>query len=68
MSHLIGVGTARCGTGLNAIDQRRITLVFILQRHKNFSYFSMQLGEPDCGKKDVPDFGGNVGNFLRVGA
>ena len=42
-------------------------LAFISQKHKKFSYFSMQLGEPDCSKKDVLDFGGNVGNILRVG-
>jgi SAM-dependent methyltransferase len=65
MSHLIGVGTARSGTGVNAGDQRRIRLAFISQKHNQFTYFSMQLGEPDWSKKDVLDFGGNVGNILR---
>jgi SAM-dependent methyltransferase len=65
MSHVIGVGTNRIGTGLNAVDQRRIMLAFISQKHNQFTYFSMQLGEPDWSDKDVLDFGGNVGNILR---
>jgi hypothetical protein len=65
MSHVIGAGTARSGTGLNAVDQRRIMLAFISQKHDHFTYFSMQVGEPDWSKKDVLDFGGNVGNILR---
>jgi SAM-dependent methyltransferase len=65
MSHLIGVGTARSCTGLNAVDQRRITLAFMSQKHGQFTYFSMQLGEPDWSKRDLLDFGGNVGNILR---
>ena len=40
-------------------------LAFISQKHNQFTYFSMQLGEPDWSKKDVLDFGGNVGNILR---
>ena len=63
MSHVIGVGTARSGTGLNAVDQRRIMLAFISQKHNQFTYFSMQLGEPDWSKTDLLDFGGNVGNI-----
>jgi SAM-dependent methyltransferase len=65
MSHVIGVGTARSGTALNAIDQGRIALAFISQKHGQFTYFSMQLGDPDWSEKDVLDFGGNVGNVLR---
>ena len=60
MSHLIGVGNARSGTGLNAVDQRRIVLAFISQKHNQFAYFSMQLGEPDWSKKDVWDFEAEV--------
>jgi SAM-dependent methyltransferase len=65
MLHLIGSGTARSGTGPNAVDRRRIMLAFISQKHNQFTYFSTQLGEPDWSKKDVLDFGGNVGNILR---
>ena len=60
MSHLIGAGTARSGTGLNAVDQRRIVLAFISKKHNQFTYFSMQLGEPDWSKKDVWDFEAEV--------
>jgi SAM-dependent methyltransferase len=65
MSHLIRVGTARSSTGLNAVDQRRVILAFISQKHDQFTYFSTQLGERDWSKKEVLDFGGNVGNILR---
>jgi SAM-dependent methyltransferase len=40
-------------------------LAFLSQKHGQFTYFSMQLGEPDWSKKDVLDFGGNVGNIMR---
>jgi SAM-dependent methyltransferase len=40
-------------------------LAFFSQKHGQFTYFSLQLGEPDWSKKDVLDFGGNVGNILR---
>ena len=40
-------------------------LAFISQKHGQFTYFSMQLGEPDWSKLDLLDFGGNVGNILR---
>lgn len=40
-------------------------LAFILQKHNQFIYFSLQLGEPDWSKKDVLDCGGNVGSILR---
>ena len=60
MSHKIGVGTARKVTGLNIVDQRRIILAFISQKHNQFTCFSMQLGEPDWSKKDVWDFEAEV--------
>jgi SAM-dependent methyltransferase len=40
-------------------------LAFISQKHNQFTYFSMQLGEPDWSEKDLLDFGGNAGNILR---
>ena len=51
--------------GLKAVDPRRIRLAFLSQKHNQFAYFSMQLGESDWSQKDVLDFGGNVGNILR---
>ena len=63
MSHLIGVGTARSGRGVNAVE-RRIKLAFISQEHNIFTYFSMQLGEPDWSNQDLLDFGGNVGDIV----
>src|SRR5215831_6088907 len=41
MAHLIAVDAARSGPGLNAVDQRRVTLAFISQKHGQFTYFSM---------------------------
>ena len=35
-------------------------LAFISQKHNQFTYFSMQLGEPDWSKQDVLDFGAEV--------
>jgi hypothetical protein len=40
-------------------------VAFFSQKMGQFSYFSMQLGEPDWRGKDVLDFGGNIGNILR---
>jgi SAM-dependent methyltransferase len=40
-------------------------LAFFSQKQDQFTYFSIQLGEPDWSRKDVLDFGGNVGNILR---
>jgi SAM-dependent methyltransferase len=40
-------------------------MAFFSQKHGQFTYFSIQLGEPDWSRKDVLDFGGNVGNILR---
>jgi SAM-dependent methyltransferase len=40
-------------------------LAFLSQKQNQFTYFSMQLGESDWSRKDVLDFGGNVGNMLR---
>ena len=36
-------------------------LAFISQKHNQFTYFSMQLGEPDWSKKDVLDFEAGLG-------
>src|SRR4029077_16235337 len=36
--------------------KRRITLAFLSQKHGQFTYFSMQLGEPDWSKKYLLDF------------
>ena len=60
MSHFIGVGTAQSSTGLNALDQRRIMLTSISQKHNQFTLFSMQLGEPDWRKNDVLDIEAGV--------
>ena len=40
-------------------------MAFISQKQNQFTYFSTQLGERDWRKRDVLDFGGNVGNILR---
>lgn len=40
-------------------------MTFTSIRLGQFTYFSMQLGEPVWRGKDVLDFGGNVGNLLR---
>jgi SAM-dependent methyltransferase len=65
MARRIGVETAPGGPGLNAADHRRRALAFLSQKHGQFTYFSLQLGERDWREKDVLDFGGNVGNILR---
>jgi hypothetical protein len=35
-------------------------LAFISQKHNQFTYFSIQPGEPDWSKNDVLDFGAGV--------
>lgn len=43
----------------------RKTVAFFSIRTGQFTYFSLQLGEPEWRGKDVLDFGGNIGNILR---
>ena len=40
-------------------------MAFISNKMGQFTYFSLQLGQPDWSGKTVLDFGGNVGNMLR---
>jgi SAM-dependent methyltransferase len=40
-------------------------VAFISTRTGQFTYFSMQVGEPVWRGKNVLDFGGNIGNLLR---
>ncbi len=40
-------------------------MTFISTRLGQFTYFSLQVGEPVWRGKDVLDFGGNIGNILR---
>jgi hypothetical protein len=38
---------------------------FISRKTGQFAYFAAQLGDGDWSRKDVLDFGGNIGNMLR---
>lgn len=38
---------------------------FLSSKMGQFTYFSLQLGEKDWRRKNVLDFGGNIGNILR---
>jgi hypothetical protein len=40
-------------------------MVFFSTKTGQFTYFSLQVGEPVWRGKDVLDFGGNIGNILR---
>lgn len=40
-------------------------MAFISKRFGQFTYFDLQLDRPDWSRKDVLDFGGNIGNILR---
>lgn len=40
-------------------------MTWLSRKVGQFAYFSQQLGEPDWSRKDVLDFGGNIGNMLR---
>jgi hypothetical protein len=40
-------------------------VAFISKKTGQFTYFSMQLGDSDWSRKNVLDFGGNIGNMLR---
>jgi SAM-dependent methyltransferase len=42
-----------------------MTVTFFSKRLGQFTYFSLQIGEPLWRGKNVLDFGGNVGNILR---
>ena len=40
-------------------------MAFLSTKTRQFTYFALQLGEGAWRRKDVLDFGGNVGNILR---
>jgi hypothetical protein len=40
-------------------------VAFISKKTGQFTYFSLQLGDSDWSRKNVLDFGGNIGNMLR---
>jgi hypothetical protein len=40
-------------------------MAFLSSKTDQFTYFALQLGDPDWHGKNVLDFGGNVGNMLR---
>jgi len=40
-------------------------MAFLSSKTGQFTYFSQQLGERDWSRKNVLDFGGNIGNLLR---
>lgn len=40
-------------------------MAFFSSKTGQFTYFSLQLGQPDWRGKNVLDFGGNIGNMLR---
>lgn len=42
-----------------------MTVAFFSTRTGQFTYFSLQVGEPVWRGKNVLDFGGNIGNILR---
>ena len=40
-------------------------MTWLSKKMGQFTYFSIQLGEPTWSGKDILDFGGNIGNMLR---
>src|SRR5262249_50398629 len=49
----------------SGLENSRLTMTFTSTRLGQFTYFSEQLRETMWGRKNVLDFGGNIGNILR---